>query len=88
MAMKRDVANTIGSANMRKGRIRATERVFLKFCFLDKRGVGLVDCPTHMRAARARRAYKTGPYVSICRLREVLQTDQGGGTNPEETTEE
>ena len=72
IAMKRDVANTIGSENMRKGRIRATDRVFAKLCLFDTRGVGLTDFPTQDLAARARRACRTGPYVSVP-LSEVLQ---------------
>ena len=61
MAMNRDVANTIGSENMRKGRMRATDRVFFKLC-LD---VGLAGFPTQVLAARSRRACNTGPYVSV-----------------------
>ena len=59
-----EVANTIGSKTIRKGRMRATDRVFLILCFLDKSGVGSGDCPTQVLSARARRACSTGPYVS------------------------
>lgn len=76
MAMRRDVASTIGSENMRKGRMKATDRVFVKLCLFDRRGVGLADLPTQVLAARARRACSTGPYVSI-RLSDVLQTRKG-----------
>ena len=87
MAMKRDVANTIGSENMRKGRMRATDRVFDKFCFFDIRGVRLADCPTQVLAARSRRACSTGPYVSI-RLSEVIHRGRETCTYPEEIVEE
>ena len=61
MAMKRDVANTMGSENMLKGRMRATDRVFFKLCV----DVGLADFPTQVLAARLRRACNSGPYVSV-----------------------
>ena len=74
MAMKSEVANTMGSENMRKGRMRATDKVFLRVCLFDTRGIGLADLPTQDLASRARRACSTGPYVSE-RLSEVLQTE-------------
>lgn len=74
MAMKREVANTMGSENMRKGRMRATDKVFLKLCLFDTRGAGLAALPTQDLAARARRVCSTGPYVSDC-VSEVLQTE-------------
>ena len=64
-AISRDVVKTIGSENMRKGRIKATVRVFVKLCLFDTRGIGLDDIPTQVLAARARRACSTGPYVSV-----------------------
>ena len=73
MAMRRDVAKTIGSENIRKGPMRATDRVLVKLCLSGTGAVGLTTFPTQILAARARRAYSTGPYVSIC-LSEVLQT--------------
>lgn len=74
MAMRRDVASTIGSENMRKGRMKATDRVFLKLCLFDTRGVGLADSPTQVLAARARRACSTGPYVSGRNSRGIKDT--------------
>ena len=65
MAMKREVANTIGSENIRNGRTRASDRVFVMLCFLATRGAGLADVPTQVLSARARRACKIGPYVSV-----------------------
>ena len=76
IAMSRDVANTIGSENMRKGRMRATDRVLVKLCLFDTSGIGLADFPTQVLADRARRACSTGPYVSIC-LSEMVQTWRG-----------
>ena len=64
----------MGSENMRKGRMRATDKVFLKLCLFDTRGAGLADLPTQDLAARARRVCSTGPYVSD-RVSEVLQTE-------------
>ena len=74
MAMKSEVANTMGSENMRKGRMRATDKVFLRLCLFDTRGAVLADLPTQDLAARARRVCSTGPYVSE-RFSEVLQAE-------------
>ena len=67
------MAKTIGSENMRKGRMRATESVFVKLCFFGTRVVNLGDLPNQVLVARTRRACSTGPYVSVC-LSEALQT--------------
>ena len=64
MAKKREVANTIGSKNMRKGRMMANDKVFVILCFPSTRGVGLAEVPTQVLSALARRACSTGPYVS------------------------
>lgn len=76
MAMRSEVAKTIGSENMRKGRKRATDRVFVKFCLLNTSGVGLGDFPIQVLVARARRVCSTGPYVSV-HLSERLQKKVG-----------
>ena len=73
MAIRRDVAKTIGSENMRNGRMRATDSVFVKLCLFGTSVVNLGDLPTQVLVARARRACSTGPYVSV-RLSELLQT--------------
>lgn len=88
MAMKRDVANTIGSENMRKGRMRATDRIFLKLCLFDTRGVRLVECPTQVLAARSCRACSTGPYVSVRLMGKYSKQGREACTYPEEKVEE
>ena len=77
MAMNSEVANTMGSENMRKGRMRATDKVFLKLCLFDTRGARLADLPSQDLAARVCRLCSTGPYVSK-RVSELLQTEYEG----------
>ena len=90
-AMKSEVANTIGSKNMRKGRKRATDKTFLRLCsFGGARGVGLAEFPTQALSFFTRRACRTGPYVSARLSRNApFRVSRGNlpGTNKRGTKE-